>query len=500
MAAGMLHLPNGQTISVSPVYGGLVFKPNDLNIHQSVFPPGWTIVLHTEDDETDHASPFKDEARQSASDHEADPTPRRQHVHRFKSPTLQHDCLFISAISNPNSSDFKPATSPTRQIAMMLWATLYWYFHQPEPDLRVTTKASAKTAEAGKPKGDWRVNIKREGVLRGRNLLAKLERMGLIASNDSSVGTSMDERSGEGWQAMFMSRRTFWQLDPRIFLFTLSPTPHSPYAGGSPYPSRPASPNRDSISSIPKSETQAEAGALASSQGLWSASTQGPFTSASHLPTYFPPPPLQFTVTKEIRHPVRPKPPRQGETFYTRYIPSIGQYLSFRVVSISPKPPAHLGPTSPLQAHFSMASNTSEAVVSGMASFGIGSSDIEHLHKWMNNPRVAYSWGEDGPRAHQEEFLKAGLRSRHSFPVIGCWDGKAFGYFEIYWVREDRLGRHLENGGDSWDRGLHCLVGEQDYRGRHRVQAWLSSLVHYCFMADYRTQNVFLEPRIDNEK
>jgi len=119
----------------------------------------------------------------------------------------------------------------------------------------------------------------------------------------------------------------------------------------------------------------------------------------------------------------------------------------------------------------------------------------------MNQPRVSAAWGVQGPIEVQETFLAAALNDKHSFPVIGCWDGKPFGYFEIYWVKEDQLGRHL-TGSDvnDWDRGIHVLVGEQEYRGPHRVRVWLSALVHYLLLADPRTQRVFLEPRVDNKK
>ena len=101
----------------------------------------------------------------------------------------------------------------------------------------------------------------------------------------------------------------------------------------------------------------------------------------------------------------------------------------------------------------------------------------------------------------QKEFLKASLSSRHSFPAIGCWDGKPFGYFEIYWVKEDKLGPYVDGGGaGDWDRGIHVLVGEQEYRGSLRVKVWLSALVHYCWLADQRTNRVLAEPRIDNGK
>ena len=112
---------------------------------------------------------------------------------------------------------------------------------------------------------------------------------------------------------------------------------------------------------------------------------------------------------------------------------------------------------------------------------------------------VAKFFGEDGPLEQTEEFLRTALSSRHSFPVFGCWDGKPFGFFEIYWVKEDRLSKHLGGHVGDWDRGLHVLVGEQEFRGPQRVRIWLSALVHYCWLADMRTGAVMLEPRVDNE-
>lgn len=73
-----------------------------------------------------------------------------------------------------------------------------------------------------------------------------------------------------------------------------------------------------------------------------------------------------------------------------------------------------------------------------------------------------------------------------------------FGYFELYWVKEDILGRYAGGSIDDYDRGCHVLIGEEWARGR--VQSWLTSLVHWAFCADYRTQSVCLEPRVDNER
>ncbi|PVH98992.1 siderophore biosynthesis protein-like protein [Periconia macrospinosa] len=487
MPGAIVHLPNGQNLTVSPVFGGLFFKSNDLSNHNSPFPPGWTIVLSSEAHHGDEENLDDNSAERGVN--EDGVVPRKPHFHRYKKPTLHNDHLYISSISNPSSNDFKPATSPTRQIAMMLWATLYWYFHQPEPELQVTNSVSKNTADAGKPKGEWRISIDREGIFKGKVVLPKLERMGLIATEESSVGVDQSETSSEGWTNMFVSRRSFWQLDPRIYLFTLSPMSQSPFPSGSPYTSRPSSPVRGGDAQRDSQNEQV-------SQGLWSPTAPGPFHSASHLPTYYPPPPAQYVFTNNVRHPLRPKPPRQGEVLYTRFIPSVGQYLSFRVASISNKPLRHRGPSSTKR--ISQLS-VSDSPASNLVTLNPGMCDPEYLHKWMNDPRVNHFWGEAGPQEHQEEFLKSGLRSRHSFPVIGCWDGKPFGYFEIYWVKEDRLGRYLPRVGD-YDRGLHCLVGENEFRGPHRVKIWLTALVHYCLLADLRTESVMLEPRVDNEK
>ncbi|KAF2431677.1 hypothetical protein EJ08DRAFT_586852 [Tothia fuscella] len=512
--SAIVHLPNGQNLTVTPVFGGLYFKSNELSSHHAPFPPGWTVVLNSEDGDSDeedelpnprdllagidgpkaHSAPVS-----RSSTPKPLPTPRRHAIHRFKRPTLHNDHLFISSISQPSSAEFRPASSPTRQIAMMLWATLWWYFHQPEPHLHIQSKASEKTKEAGKPRGEWRININREGIFKSKVILPKLERMGLIATEDSAVGADLDERAGEGWLKMFVSRKAFWQLDARIYLFTMAAASGvgSPYPGGStPNHSRPGSPNRPGAAGggdLDRHEAQIGASATGSF------ATPGPFRSGSHLPTFYPPLPPQYVFTNAVRHPIRAKPPSQGETFYTRYIPSQGQYLSFRVASTSTTPQIHKGPISSALLVGQVHSSVSDTVLPTISTItGHESCDQDLLHKWMNIPRVSAFWNEAGPPPHQEEFLKKALRSRHSFPAIGCWDGKPFGYFEIYWAREDVVGRYTDVG--HYDRGVHVLVGEEDFRGPARVRVWLSALVHYCWLADNRTETVVMEPRVDNDR
>ena len=501
MVNQQVHLPNGQLLSVTPIFGGFTFRSTSLDLHHSAFPPGWTVILQTEDEVEDLEEKVR---RRSKINLNRDPLDEGANnlkhtvVHRFTRPTLQNDSLYLSSISLPSSTDFKPSASPTRTTAMMLWATLYWYFHKEAPSTHVSSEASALTPVSGRPKADWRIKIKREGIFKGKNTIQKLERMGLIASEESCVGIDMDIRYPTGWAETFVSRRSFWQIDARIFLFSYQPLQHSPFPTASPYPSRPSSPERTD---------KGERGSprpvdyLSDANAAGMASPGGPFQSGSHLPTFYPPPPTQFTFTNHIRHPIRPKPPRQGETFYTRYIPSFDQWLSFRVPTLSSKTVPYFGPgggsMSTMLSTFPGASSI--ATLPTLANFD-KSSDTELLHKWMNEPRVNAAWGCAGPTITQRKFLEEALKSRHSFPVMGCWDGKPFGFFEIYWVKEDKLGRLLGGEVGNYTRGLHVLVGEQEFRGQHRVKVWLDALVHYCWHADSRTETVVMEPRIDNSK
>lgn len=67
-------------------------------------------------------------------------------------------------------------------------------------------------------------------------------------------------------------------------------------------------------------------------------------------------------------------------------------------------------------------------------------------------------------------------------------------------MKEDRLGGYLGGDCGDFDRGIHVLVGEQEFRGPHRLKVWLNALVHLCLVGDSRTNVVMLEPRVDNVK
>ncbi|KAI3323885.1 acyl-CoA N-acyltransferase [Xylariaceae sp. AK1471] len=486
MAPSIVHLPDGQSFTVQPVFGGLFFKDNELNVHPTPFPAGWTVALHTED------TVEQDLERLTVGDEGRGRHSRQTHCHRYRQPTWQNDTIFISSISNPSSSDYRPHASPSRQIALMLWISLYWYFQQPEPSPQLDSEQTKFAPSEVELKDDWRIRIKREGIFRSKNMIPKLERMGLITSFDISVGNGVAERE-QGWDQMFVTRSMFWQIHSGIFLFTLQPLKsqhHSSSYPASPVTSRPASPVANEmlhgfISPPPGAlpsiiNADLPGGPIPSSVVAVPTFHVGPYYSSSHLPTYYPPAPLQYTITNNIRHPRRQKPPRMGEIFYTRFVPSTGKYLSFRVASLSSKPVPHLGPVGKCE---------KESELAHLSTM----SDSLLLQSWLSKPRVSMFWG-----GYSDNLLSDGLKSQHSFPAIGLWDGVPFGYFEIYWVKEDPLGQYMGNDAQIFDRGLHVLVGEEWARGK--VAVWLSSLVQWCWQADNRTMNIYLEPRIGNER
>ena len=153
-----------------------------------------------------------------------------------------------------------------------------------------------------------------------------------------------------------------------------------------------------------------------------------------------------------VHHPQRP--PKPAGTVYQRTIPWLGRALTFHVADPD--------------------------------------RDLEAFHKWMNDPRVAAIWQDEGDRAFHRKFLADRLADPRTLPLIGSFGGTPFGYFELYWAKEDRLGPHYD--ADAYDRGWHVAIGEDSFRGKGFVSAWLPSLMHYMFLADPRTRRIVGEP------
>lgn len=124
--------------------------------------------------------------------------------------------------------------------------------------------------------------------------------------------------------------------------------------------------------------------------------------------------------------------------------------------------------------------------------------DLTRFARWMNDPRVAYFWEQAWSEEKLAEFLKERLADPHIIPLIGEFNGHPFGYIEAYWVSEDRLSPYYD--AQDFDRGIHLLVGEQEFRGPKYFNSWIRAISHYLFIDDVRTQRIVLEPRADNER
>lgn len=182
----------------------------------------------------------------------------------------------------------------------------------------------------------------------------------------------------------------------------------------------------------------------------------GPLSSGLSHPT-------SYTITRNIYHPQRPhKHTASDGPLYTRYILELGETLTFEV-----------------------ASSKDDAFV-------------KKFTEWHNSSRVSAGWRQKGSEADQRRYLQDVEESDATIGLVGKWNGQPWGYVEVYWAKESNIGPYYDAG--DYDRGFHALVGEEHFRGPHRVRTWMGSVIHMMFLMDVRTQRVVLEPRASNHK
>ncbi|ABA58283.1 GNAT family N-acetyltransferase [Nitrosococcus oceani] len=169
--------------------------------------------------------------------------------------------------------------------------------------------------------------------------------------------------------------------------------------------------------------------------------------------------PVVWTETNRVSHPIRHNPER-GTLLYKRFVYEIDKTISFRV--IDPK------------------------------------NDIDTFSRWHNQPRISEFWELKDTRENHLQYIEKNLNDPHIIPVILDINDEPTGYFELYWVKEDRLGAYYESG--DFDRGFHFLIGEKKFLGLKNTGAMLKSVIHYLFLDEPRTLKIMAEPRSDNKK
>ncbi|PAV25352.1 GNAT family N-acetyltransferase [Tamilnaduibacter salinus] len=164
-----------------------------------------------------------------------------------------------------------------------------------------------------------------------------------------------------------------------------------------------------------------------------------------------------WTQTGEVPHPRRPSLP--DGILYRRYHPGLDQVLELRQARVD--------------------------------------EDGERFHRWQNLPRVSRFWEYPFSRERLDQMLADRRADPNSFPLILLADGDPVGYFETYYVPEDRLGPYCNAG--PFDQGMHVLVGEERYCGKGQAPVWINTLTHYLFLTDPRTRTLYGEPDAANQ-
>jgi acetyl CoA:N6-hydroxylysine acetyl transferase len=146
------------------------------------------------------------------------------------------------------------------------------------------------------------------------------------------------------------------------------------------------------------------------------------------------PVPQTYVLSRSCRRLLRL--PKRADIVYQRHIPWLDRTLSSRTVGIE--------------------------------------QDLERFNRCMDDRAVAIPWREEGKPARHRAYLQAFSADPHLTPLIANFDGEDFGYFEVYWAKENRIAPFHEV--DDFDHGWHVLIG-----GKPFVAAWLPSILISCF-------------------
>ncbi|MFC2949438.1 GNAT family N-acetyltransferase [Virgibacillus sediminis] len=123
--------------------------------------------------------------------------------------------------------------------------------------------------------------------------------------------------------------------------------------------------------------------------------------------------------------------------------------------------------------------------------------DLRNVFHWMHQPHVIPYWQLDLPFLKFSKHLEDALADQHQTLYIGEIDGHPMSYWEAYWVKGDIVEKRYD--ADSFDQGIHLLIGDPQYLGKGYSLPLLRAMVRFQFIQP-DTKKVIAEPDIRNEK
>ena len=122
--------------------------------------------------------------------------------------------------------------------------------------------------------------------------------------------------------------------------------------------------------------------------------------------------------------------------------------------------------------------------------------DLGRLHAWLGSEHVKPYWQLDLPLPAFRDRLAAKLADDHLTPYVGCLDHVPMSYWECYRAADDDVANHYD--ADPTDRGVHLLIGPEEYLGRGYAVPLLRAVVAMQFRHS-GTDRVIAEPDARNE-
>ncbi|MER5884958.1 GNAT family N-acetyltransferase [Streptomyces sp. NPDC001941] len=124
--------------------------------------------------------------------------------------------------------------------------------------------------------------------------------------------------------------------------------------------------------------------------------------------------------------------------------------------------------------------------------------DRDLVHGWMNDPEVARFWEMAQPAPRIEAYLRRQVLSAHSTPYLGCLDGEAMSYWELYRADLDPLAVHYP--ARPRDAGVHLLLGTSRFRGRGLGARLLRAVSDWQLSVEAYAERVVAEPDVRNTR